>query len=246
MNYPFRKHIGPKTLVLADQAILSGGSFLTNVLIARNMGPVVYGKYSILLLAQLFMLSLQQAGVTGIYQVIFPKMAEAERKEYSSALFYMHLFFSGILFSACLIFLFLFPSFVQPVKEIFLAGAIGIVLFLLQDFLRKLLLTQKKFTRALWIDSINNMFQIVILLMSFSYERVTLEQVCWIIDVTFIIPCALGIFWITPQAFAWSKIKACMYNHGTKQNGCSARHCYNGERVIFLYSLQAGGWVPLR
>jgi len=71
MNSLIRRYITPKTMVLVDQAIISGGSFITNVIIARKLGPADYGLYSIVVLAQLFILSLQQAGITGIYQVIF-------------------------------------------------------------------------------------------------------------------------------------------------------------------------------
>ena len=59
-------------LMLTDQVLVSGASFATNILLARSLGLSEYGKFSAIILLQMFILSMQQASITGIFQVMFP------------------------------------------------------------------------------------------------------------------------------------------------------------------------------
>jgi O-antigen/teichoic acid export membrane protein len=61
-------------LVFADQAIVSGSSFITNIIVARSLGVSNFGKFSVIILVQLFLLSLQQAMSSGVYQVMYGSM----------------------------------------------------------------------------------------------------------------------------------------------------------------------------
>src|ERR1700679_702789 len=94
----------PKTWVLADQAVVSGSSFVTNILIARALGITDYGKFSVLLLVQLFMLSIQQAVSTGVLQVMVHRFDHQERKSYLNGVFYGQCLFFLLLSGICLSF----------------------------------------------------------------------------------------------------------------------------------------------
>ena len=240
MNSLIRRYITPKTMVLADQAIISGGSFITNVIIARKLGPADYGLYSIVVLAQLFILSLQQAGITGIYQVIFPKLSQSKRDEYTGTLFYTQcMLLVLLLLISAIAYVFLSPV-LKSFSPIFIPAVSGILLFLLQDFLRKILLTQQKFVKTLWIDAINNLLQLLILVLWFSFSHLTLLSACWIICLTFIIPCILGIVWIKPGVFLWKDVKSCIADHFKKAKWllCSALLQWGAGNYFIL----AAGW----
>ena len=53
-----------KGLVLIDQAVVSGGNFLTSILLARALGIASFGQYSVVILIFFFFLSVVQAFIT--------------------------------------------------------------------------------------------------------------------------------------------------------------------------------------
>src|SRR6201999_1646731 len=54
-----RIHIPTKLWVLADQAVVSGSAFATNILIAHALRISDFGTFSVLILVQLFLLGVQ-------------------------------------------------------------------------------------------------------------------------------------------------------------------------------------------
>ena len=60
-------------------------------------GIAGYGKFSVVILVQLFLLSLQQASSSGIYQVMYARFDAPVQKKYTNGLFYQQvLLYTGI------------------------------------------------------------------------------------------------------------------------------------------------------
>ena len=196
-----------KLLVLCDQAVVSGSSFLTNIIIARALGVSGYGRFSAIILAQLFLLSLQQAASSGIYQVMFPRFGPATQKKYNNGIFYLQLFLYGVLVLAAALIYQLFPAITGSYKDVFIPAVAASILFLLQDFLRKVLITRQEEARALMIDIITNGLQIVILLVFVATQTLSLAKACWIIFATFIPSAVAGIYWIQPGTYKLKNMK---------------------------------------
>ena len=108
----YRNHL-PKMLVLSDQAVVSGSSFLTNIIIAHALGIEGYGKFSVIILLQLFLLSMQQAASSGIYQVMYARYNDETKQQYTNGLFYQQLGIYSVLFVLAMLVLLLFPSMVK-------------------------------------------------------------------------------------------------------------------------------------
>ncbi|MBS1668473.1 MAG: hypothetical protein JST58_13940 [Bacteroidetes bacterium] len=201
------RHISPKILVFADQAVVSGSSFLTNILVARSLGVNNYGKFSVIILVQLFLLSLQQAFSSGIYQVMLGSLEGKTKDEYTNGVFYTQSMLYGVLISVCFMWYYLFPSSINGYELIFLPALVGTFLFLMQDFLRKILLTKKSEREALLIDVITNMFQIIVLAVYAFLGKLTLPIACWVIALTFIPSVVAGILWVRPGFFNFQNIQ---------------------------------------
>ena len=201
------QHISPKMLVLSDQAIVSGSSFLTNIMVARSLGVNNYGKFSVVILVQLFLLSVQQSISSGIYQVMFSTMEGDEKRKYTNGVFYLQCLLYLLFAMVGVLVYFLFPTVTRGYQTIYMPALIGTLLFLFQDFLRKILLTKQNEGRALLIDLITNFVQIILLAVFAFTAKLSLSLACWIIALTFIPSIIAGVFWVKPGLLSFINMK---------------------------------------
>lgn len=190
--------ISDKFFVLADQVVVSAAAFATNLLLAKALGLQQFGIFSLVGLIQFFCLSISMGITTQVYQVVYPTKSIEEQKKYTTNLFYILLvcligFLAlGILFFATTQFYF------YEYKATILVSIFSTLLFLLQDFIRKVLLTQLLFKKAFIIDVITNIAQLGILLILWIMNLLTLNIAIVIVGATFIPSIILGLFWIKP------------------------------------------------
>lgn len=83
-----RKQVG---WTIGDQLLVSGGNFLTAVLVARFLGVAEFGVFSLLWLAVLFVQSMSVAAVISPMTSIGSKQSDERASEYYSAAFYQQL-----------------------------------------------------------------------------------------------------------------------------------------------------------
>ncbi|KAB7727660.1 oligosaccharide flippase family protein [Rudanella paleaurantiibacter] len=188
-----------KGLVLTDQVVVSGSAFATNLLLAQALGPVAYGRYSAVVLAQLFLLSLQQAAGSGLYQVVWPSLPEADKKPYTDGLLYAQLgWLVGLLALAGLangLWSGGLPGFGPAELG---AAVVATGLYLLQDFVRKTLLAQQRAGQALWLDALTNAGQLAGLVWFRVQGGLSLSVALWLVGLTFLPSVGLGIWWLRP------------------------------------------------
>lgn len=191
--------VSEKSLVLADQVVVSGAAFLTNLLLARGLGVAAYGQFSAVVLGQLFLLSLQQAAGSGIYQVVWPTLTAPRQKRYTNGLFYAQLgWLSGLLAVAGLLYGLWSARFAGYETGLLLATVIATGLYLLQDMLRRMLLVQGRSAQALLLDTLTNAAQIGLLLAAQAEGRLSVSTAFWIIGLTFLPSVLLGLYWLRP------------------------------------------------
>lgn len=148
--------------VLADQAVVSGSALLAAVLIARSIGVEGYGKFSAVVLIHYLLLAIQQAFITGIYQVNCSRMQRKRKQQYTAAV---------LLLSAMLLVLLLFVLFafrmlpIAFVQE--LPAAVALLIYsgslLAADAVRRMLLASGKNSIALLLDCITAGMQLLVL-----------------------------------------------------------------------------------
>lgn len=195
-----------KALVLADQVLVSGVGFATNLLLARALGLTDYGRFSGLLLGLLVGQSLQQAGLTGLYQVRWPALSRGYQPRYTTALLYGQAVWLGLLLAGLGLGL-LVAALVCPVWwTTYLTGyaatlpalTLALPTLLGQDFLRRVLLTQRRAGAVLCLDAGACVSQLLLLALSWRTGWLTLPGAWWIIGATSLPTVIVGVVWLAP------------------------------------------------
>ncbi len=234
------KLLNPKSLVMADQLAVSGGSFLSQVFLARGLGLEGYGYFSFLVLAQLFLLSLQQAGLTGIACVVFPSLKNENKQRYINGLFGVQaLFLAGVML-LCAGYYFLFKSTYTPLDA--LAAALNILFFLLLDFIRRLLIVADKLLPSFFSSSVNFGLQLGLLLVLQLTGNFTFSAALWVCAITYVPSLIAGLVWLRPNLFSFLEMKEAM-QLGRTQSGwmlLSAALQWLGGN---FYIVAAGWWL---
>jgi len=192
---PLRRSVwqgrGARYWVVADQATVSGTTFLTNLFVARMLGLSTFGEFSAWQMGLLLLLAAQGALITQPMQVVLATVPAAHRAAYRRALLGMQGGFgvvaAGLAAGAALL---LRPQ----------AGAV-LVAFLvylgaatLQDTVRKLLLAEDRVPLALLTDAVSCGGQLLALLAWVAAGRpATLAAVFWVMGLTTLPALALAL-----------------------------------------------------
>ncbi|SFW75787.1 lipopolysaccharide biosynthesis protein [Chitinophaga sancti] len=208
-----------KYWVLADQVTVSGAAFVTNLVLARVLGITNFGKFTSIVMLQLFLLSITMSLSSQLYQVLFLRLEEKEKQLLTTGLFYQQLFGSLGLILLTLILNQLFPVFFSQVLSIpsnlsSLWPILAITFTIFTDFLRRALITQGKARFALLIDMIDNFLQIVLIAVCL-YMKVLDIKMAWLcIALAYIPAIIVGIYLLAPHTissecfrFTWKQQK---------------------------------------
>lgn len=182
-----------KFLVLSDQRVYSGASFLVTLLLARLLSTKDFGILSSVVLTNFLIISITNALVIQPFQVNSSATSNKESYRMFNAVFQiaLSLFLILILFiSTC------FGALAQtltylPAITVFILG------FVMHDFFRKSFLAQNKLKAALMIDSILALSQVLFLVwLHFSFMP-SLESVILYLGLSYI-PSLLVSFYYAP------------------------------------------------
>ena len=231
--------ISNKIYILMDQAIVSGSALLTQAIIAGTLGMAVYGRFSALVLIQLFLLSVQQSAVTGMYAVVYPAMKDENRHSYISGLWTLEAI-TMVTLAVLTYVLHHFYSFGLTNMEVF-AAIVNAVMFLLMDFFRRLLLTNNLVRKAFVIDIINNALQLGVLIGFIATKNLGFLSTIWICGLTFIPSIILSIVWLNPTT-SFRLVIPVFYYHGKEalwMTGSSLVQWFSGN----FYIVTAGVWL---
>lgn len=200
-----------KYLVLTDQILVSGSAFLTNLILAKALGVYEFGIFSGLGMIQLFLLSMNMSVGIQVFQVVFPSADDQLKKKLMNGFIWQHIFFSLVLLLVGFIFFQLVNIDGINFKTGF-TSVVAISFFLLQDFLRKAMLTAGKSLQALVVDTITNISQLVILALCWYHGSLN-QFIAWtVIGLTFLPSIILSLFFLEIQfprflylKLAWEK-----------------------------------------
>jgi len=147
----------PKLLVLADQAIISGGNFLLGIVPIRLLGLKEYGLFAMLWMGVLFVLSLHQAFITKPIMTLAIGQSKEEQAHYFALLGKIQLVFGSILLSVLCGFNFIVNGTKWATAWIDYLPIIGCITFfyLLQDFYKKTFFIKKEYSKPLIMDGLS-------------------------------------------------------------------------------------------
>lgn len=193
----------PKFLILLDQALFSGTSFIMTIFIARLLDIHSFGAYSGYLLGIYLAVSGIGAFVIQPFQVLLGK--NADHKQYAAFAFWLQLVFVALLLLSALVILQFFPA-LFPLSLLWYAGG-----FLLHDFGRRLLLALNKPAQTLLLDATVAIFSLVALYFFSTLVRKDLSQLYTLTALAFGFSLVLLMLFIRP--FHLQKISLRLYAH---------------------------------
>lgn len=158
ISLPLPKFFHPSStaLVYADQALVSGLSFITSVVLARYLGVDGFGIYSIAWIGVLIASSINQPFIIAPMQTLSGKKSPEQVNPYLQALVIKQLVFAAIM-GICAFVAVIVMSYVLrtwKVESIILAFPLAVFSFLLQDFFRRYFFIKGQQQKALLIDAV--------------------------------------------------------------------------------------------
>lgn len=196
-----------RLLILLDQALFSGTSFLLTIFLARNLDTNVFGVYSGLFLGIFLFVSLSSALIINPFQVNWAKQENSIH--YISFTFYGQI---SLVFFAILI--------IVPILEFtrfnelsfhFLLLFIG---YVIHDYFRKIFLALDQAKKVLIFDSLSSIGQFIIILkILFTASALDLNTLFFWLGVAYIPSLLYGIVCIKPKKIPLNIIKTYVKLH---------------------------------
>ncbi len=213
------KTIKEKYWVLADQVVVSASAFITNLLLARALGLTEYGRFSIMVMVQLLLLSVVMAFSSQIYQVVYSSLDEKKRSLITSGMLGQQLaIFAGVLIMIPILYvvsLIAKLEWLSANKLVVYTAIVAIAFYLLQDFIRRVFISQTKGRYAFIIDLFTNLLQIIALLVLWYLHELTPVKAWFIIGFSFLPSIITGIFLLRPFNFTSEALR---FTWGVQKN----------------------------
>jgi O-antigen/teichoic acid export membrane protein len=177
-NFVRKQLLKNKNLVLLDQAVFSGTTFLSTAILARQLGVEQFGLFSTLVLGVYFILSLSSALTTQVLQTslgLFPS------KKYIAFVSSLQLIISGLFATLIGIGFQIIKNFnvlgdsLHLSMQTILVLSLVIFFWLNHDFIRKSYLALKRLQKTIVVDCILAVFQLLSILYWVYADALTLN-----------------------------------------------------------------------
>ncbi|MFM8741607.1 MAG: lipopolysaccharide biosynthesis protein [Cytophagales bacterium] len=208
MKIPFTILKEKSALVLVDQALVSGSSFIVTFAIARLLTIADFGFYSALLLTVYLLVSVCNAWVIQPLQTAYAK--EPQKESYLGFAFYAQVGLLVII-TISLLTVTRFPLFSSVIPG--WQAILFINAFLMHDYLRKCFLVIDAIKKIFWMDLVLCIIQTVVLILSFSYTTVSLTTLILYLGFSYMFAGILGICFLKVNFYEFHYRKFFLLNH---------------------------------
>lgn len=159
---------------IANQILVSAVNFITGILIARLLGLDIFGQFTLLWLATLFLSNIQEALLLSPMVSIVPKLTTEEAKRYLNGTIYLSITYSAIVILLLILF-FQFMTIEVPLPFSFFFATL---FFLIQNMYSRYFYAIQSSKLAFFNDAINYLGQIIILpSLMYFYGNLTLNGI---------------------------------------------------------------------
>lgn len=170
------------SLAMIEQGISSITSFLTSIILARNVNANSVGMYTLLLSIALIIIGLQRVFILVPFNIYYPKMKEATDKKYYAA---KTMGFEIIFLTVVIIILVLSKlTGIIDIKLNISSSLIFIIGYLLKDYTRQFLFGINKISTSLVIGILQSFIQIALFIILIYLNNFTINNCLIIIGVT--------------------------------------------------------------
>jgi len=202
MLRPLRRH-RHASWALVDEALVSSTTFLTGILLVRNVGMEGFGRYSLIWMAVLFSSALHVSLILGPMLTIGPKQDSREVAPYYGAVLVHHLSFSvvlsGILLPGAWLLGRAFPGW--GIEGLALPLALAAAMYLSHDFFRRYCYARGRVVTALMIDLVRCTTQLGALFLVFREATPGIQPILWVICCSSAAGVALGVIVVERPTF---------------------------------------------
>jgi len=193
----------------ADQAVISASNFLMMLLLARNLGPALYGTFVLAYTVLLFTNSIQSALFTQPHNVLGAARTGEDYRAYTTVTFISQITFSiiaGVLIALAASLLMLAGRSYGP---LLLAVAAATVTWQIQEFCRRVFYTQGDYLMAFANDLFTYGGQVIGLLFLWKVGQLTASLAVLVVAVASALGAIVGILRIwTNLDWTLSRVKS--------------------------------------
>ena len=180
---------------IVDQIIVSGSNFATGVILVRGLGLSEFGRFTVAYVVLLLANSVQLSFISSPMITLGALCSTAEeRRRFVRGAFGIQLIFCAIALvltvAGTIIYLLVTGGAAQG--GFLLAFGAAVVLYLMQDWLRRYYFTVGNAAASVWNDALSYLGQVVLLGVLFLLHRLTIVTAFWVIAVTSGMAFALG------------------------------------------------------
>lgn len=180
--------------LLADQISGTLSVFLITIMVARQLTIEVFGCFAGIMMLQAFLLVVQNSLVTGPYQVLHTKFADAEQKCYSDAVFSLESFFLLVLAGLFSLLYIYTPEAFKMFLPAWWWIVLSIIGFLLQDFIRRYFISKEKTFHAFVMNAISALLQVCCITFFFLQETIDFLVCFKIISIAYLPAIGFGVY----------------------------------------------------
>lgn len=182
-------------LSVVDQAIVSGGNFITGLLLGRYVAPQAFGVFVIAWTTMMILMSIQNALFFTPMSVIGAQKDDVEGPQYFGSIFLVQVITCVLLYLTIALSGFVFQAAnVIPIRYTSLLFVVLFsgIFFLCQEFYRRLLLIRLDLRGALFNDAITNLLRISGLLYLLRIGSLDAGNSLFVIGISSSIGCMAG------------------------------------------------------
>ncbi len=180
-------------VALIDQALVSAGTFITAIIIARAFSVESFGIFSLGMGLVVLITSVQDSLISVPYNIQGPQIHGEDKQVYAGSVL-IHQILLAVSFSVALLIaatlLFLFDS---SHAHMVLSLCISISAIIFKEFIRRFEFENMSFMRALYVDLSVFIMQVGAMLICWQKGYLTLNNVFYIIAAPHLITCSFSL-----------------------------------------------------
>lgn len=201
----------PTSIVLIDQAIFSGNTFLTTIVLSRLLDPSNFGVYTSIILLIYMIVSVLNAIIIQPLQV---SLATVKHKQsYISFTYFMQLLFIILIVITMIFFFKLNLTFFELYKPLSIGICTVTFGFLFHDYLRKLFLAKNEVKNAFIIDSLMAFCHLGVLFFIYFSKSISLNKLLFLFGLGYLPVILFGLWCIRPKFYKINLWKSYILKH---------------------------------
>jgi O-antigen/teichoic acid export membrane protein len=178
---------GRSAQTVIDQIIVSGSNFVTSIILVRGLGLTAFGEFTVAYVVLLLANSIQLSFISSPMITLGALCAGFdERRRFVRGVFGVQLIFCAVALAATVAGTIAYFALRHDTgsRQFLLPFGAAVVLYLMQDWLRRYYFTIGKAAASVWNDAISYLGQVVVLCVLMYMRALSIDTAFWTIALT--------------------------------------------------------------